>query len=191
MWTALQIVFVALGLLLVFGGNQLARPVLIYAGIGCLGLAAIATGSEAIITRRLVLRRRRGYQRAYFGIPAIFQGIQFNLIGLYFLGVAFMMYFNNAQEVMRQMARRPAVLLFLLGGFCLLQALIMLWGSGATRERSQGLVILELLVGRLFPGTIWLILALGLIALGLLDAFAPMRFDEMGGRFLEQLYGVR
>jgi hypothetical protein len=27
--------------------------------------------------------------------------------------------------------------------------------------------------------------------LGLFDAVAPVKFDEMGGRFLEELYGLR
>jgi hypothetical protein len=52
-------------------------------------------------------------------------------------------------------------------------------------------VILELLVGRLFPGFIWLVLGVGLMMLGLLDAVAPLKFDEMGGMFLEELYGLR
>ena len=191
MWSGLEIVFVILGMLLIFGGDRLAQPILTQAGIACLGLAMIVTGWQAIITRRL-LRFRRGSSRvAYVGIPAIFQGIQFNFIGLFLIGVAIMMYFNNGREIFQQVIRRPGPFLVLLGGLCLLQLLIIVWGSGKVRENSRGLTILELVVGRLFPGLIWLTFGLVLLALGMFDVLAPIRFDEMGGRLLEELYGAR
>jgi hypothetical protein len=192
MWTTIEFTLMGLGLLLVFGGDQLSLPVLIHAGIACLGLAMLATGWQAILTRRLVLRGRGGrYPEAYSGLPAIFQGIQFNFLGLFLIGLALLTYFNNWQEVFQQMVRRPGLPLVLLGGLALLQTIIMFLGRGGAGERSQGLVILELLVGRLFPGFIWLVLGVGLMMLGLFDAVAPVKFDEMGGRFLEELYGLR
>lgn len=192
MWTIIEFTLMGLGLLLVFGGDQLSLPALSHAGIACLGLAMLATGWQAILTRRLVVRGRGGrYAEAYSGVPAIFQGIQFNFLGLFLIGVALVTYFSNWQEVFQQMVRRPGLLLVLLGGLAVLQAIIMFLGRGGTGERSQGLVILELLVGRLFPGFIWLVLGVGLMLMGLFDAVAPVKFDEMGGRFLEELYSVR
>lgn len=191
MWTTLQIVFVALGLLLVYGGDRLAWPILMQAGIACLGLAMIVIGAEAIITRRLLRFRHGRYREAYTGIPAIFQGIQFNFIGLFLMGIAMMMYFNNGKQIFQQMIRRPGLLLVLLGGLCLLQMLIILWGSGKTRQGSRGLTIPGLVIGRLFPGLIWLVFGLVLLALGVFDILAPTRFDEMGGRLLEEMYSAR
>ena len=192
MWTIIEFTLMGLGLLLVFGGDQLSLPVLTHAGIACLGLAMIAIGWQAILTRRMVLHGRSGrYAEAYIGVPAIFQGIQFNFFGLFFIGIAFITYFNDWHRFFLQLVRRPGLPLVLLGGLALLQAMIMFWGRGGTGERSPGLVILELLVGRLFPGFIWLILGSGLIMLGLFDAVAPVKFDEMGGTFLEELYGLR
>jgi hypothetical protein len=192
MWTTIEFTLMGLGLLLVFGGDRLSLPVLIHAGIACLGLAMLAAGWQAILTRRLVLRGRGGrYPEAYGGLPAIFQGIQFNFLGLFLIGFALVTYFSNWQEVFQQMVRRPGLPLVLLGGLALLQTIIMFLGRGGAGERSQGLVILELLVGRLFPGLIWLVLGVGLMMLGLFDAASPVKFDEMGGRFLEELYGLR
>ena len=192
MWTTIEIILMGLGLLLVFGGDRLAMPVLTHAGIACFGLAMIATGWQAILTRRLVLRGRGGrYAEAYTGVPAIFQGIQFNFLGLFFIGFALLTYIRDWQEVFHHMVRRPGLPLVVFGGLALLQAMIMFLGRGGTGERSRGLVILELLVGRLFPGFIWLVLGLGLMLLGLFDAVAPVRLDEMGGKFLEELYGLR
>jgi hypothetical protein len=191
-WTILEFTFIGLGLLLILGGDRLSLPVLSHAGIACLGLAMIAVGWQAILTRRLVVRGRGGrYPEAYSGVPAIFQGIQFNFIGLFFIGIAFITYFNDWHRFFFQLVRRPGLPLVLLGGLALFQAMIMFWGRGGTGERSPGLLILELLVGRLFPGFIWLILGLGLMMLGLFDAVAPVKFDEIGGAFLEELYGLR
>ena len=192
MWNALQIAFVALGLLLAFGGDRLSSPFLYCAGIACFGLAMIALGGQAISTRRLVLRRGRGrYREVSTGVPAIFQGVQFGFAGLYLIGMAVLMYFDSGREVFLYMVRRPGTLLTVLGGLSLLQAMIIFWGAGESGDTPRGLQIVFLLLGRLFPGLIWLILGLTLCTLGMFDAIAPARFDEMGGKFLEELYGLR
>ena len=188
----LQTVFLGLGLLLAFVSYQFSIPVLLYAGVGCFGLAMIVIGWQAILTQHMVLHRRRGrYRETYTGIPAIFQGVQFNFIGLFLVGAAFMMYFNNGREIFLQIVRRPGLLLVLLGGLSLLQATIIFWGSREPEESSRGVKLLAFVFARLYPGLIWLVVGLVLSALGLIDALAPVRFDEMGGGFLEELYGVR
>lgn len=192
MWSTIQIVFIALGLLLVFGGNELSIPILIYAGIGCLGLAMMVIGWEGIVTRRMVLRRRRGsYRATYTGVPAIFQGVQFNFIGLFLLAVALMMYFNNGREIFLQMVRRPGLMLVLLGGLCLLQAAINFAGAWQMRQGSQGVFTSALIAVSMLPVLILVMIGLALGTLGLFETVAPVRFDEMGGALLEQLYSVR
>ncbi|HSL31229.1 MAG TPA: hypothetical protein VK900_18650 [Anaerolineales bacterium] len=189
---ALQIILIALGLLLAYIGNELSTPVLFYAGIACLGLAIMVMGWEGIITRRMVLRRRRGsYRATYTGVPAIFQGVQFNFIGLFLIAVAAMMYFNNGREIFLQMIRRPGLVLVLLGGLCLLQAAINFAGAWQMRQGSQGFSTSALIVVSMLPVLILVVVGLGLGAVGVFETVAPASFDEMGGALLEQLYGAR
>lgn len=71
-----------LSLLLVLAGDRLSVPFLGNLGIACLGLTSIAIGWEAIIKRHIVVgRRRHGNRRTYTDLPAVLQGVQFNLIG--------------------------------------------------------------------------------------------------------------
>lgn len=192
MWSIIQIAFVALGLLLVFGGNELSMPILIYAGMGCLGLAMMVIGWEGIITRRIVLRRRRGsYRATYTGVPAIFQGVQFNFLGLFLIGAALMMYFNNGREIFLQMVRRPGLMLVLLGGLALLQAAINFAGVWRMRQGSQGFFTSALVAAGMLPVLILAVIGLALGVLGVYETVAPARFDEMGGALFEQLYGAR
>jgi uncharacterized membrane protein len=95
MWTTVQIVLGLLGILLVLGGDKLSIPALGHAGIAFLGLTSMAIGWEAIFTRQIQLgRRRHGNVQTYTGLAAILHGIQFNLLGLFLIGIAVMTYFN-------------------------------------------------------------------------------------------------
>lgn len=191
MWRVIQIVFVVLGLLLSFGGNRLSMPILFYGGIACLGLAAIAIGWEAIFTQRIVLgRRRRGTRTTYTGVAAILQGVQFNIIGLFLLGIAWMMFWNNGREIVQQLARRPGLLLLILGVVCLMQAVIAIIGSHELKQGSRWFVILSLLISRMYPGLLLMVVGLVAIGLGLFEIAAPAAFDERGGAMLEELYGL-
>ena len=192
MLKTIELILIILGLLVAFIGYQFSIPVLLHAGIGCFGLAMIVIGWQAILTRHMILRgRRRGPRQTYTGVAAIFQGIQFNFIGLFLIGLAFMMYFNNSQEIALQIARRPGLPLVVLGGICLMQAMITFSGPEEYKRGSQGLVVMNLLIARLLPGLILVILGVGFSLLGLFEAVAPERFDELGGRLLEEVYGVR
>ena len=192
MLKTIELILIILGLLVAFIGYQFSIPVLLHAGIGCFGLAMIVIGWQAILTRHMILRgRRRGPRQTYTGVAAIFQGIQFNFIGLFLIGMAFMMYFNNSQEIALQIARRPGLPLVVLGGICLMQAMITFSGPEEYKRGSQGLVVMNLLIARLLPGLILVILGVGFSLLGLFEAVAPERFDELGGRLLEEVYGVR
>jgi hypothetical protein len=191
MWTTLQIIFGVLGLLLAFGGDRLSLPILFYGGVACFGLASIAIGLEGIITRRIVLRRRRrGSSSTYTGVAAILQGIQFNIIGLFLLGIAWMMYWNNSREILQQFARRPGLPLLGFGAVCLMQAMIAITGSHEMKQGPRWVVILSLFTARLYPGLLLIVIGLGAMGLGLFEIAAPAAFDERGGRMLEELYGL-
>jgi len=195
MFRIIQIVFFVLGILLALGGDRFSIPLLTYGGIACFGIAAMAIGWEAIVTRHIVLgSRRRGTRETYTGLPAILQGIQFNLIGFFLIGVSAFIYLNNGnlgRDIFLQFVRRPGMLLVVIGALLLLQALVMFLGYREINEGPGFMVTLNLILSRMLPGVILLVLGLGAMGLGLLDMVAPALFDSMGGGFLETLYGVR
>ena len=193
MWSTLQIIFIIFGIGLFLGGDKLSMPLLENAGIACFGLVSILVGWEAIITRRIVLgRRRHGNRQTYTGVAAMLQGVQFNLLGVFLIVVALMIQINaNGRAVAEQMARHPGIPLIVFGMFCLMQAVITLIGPKEMGQDQRWVVILNLLISRLLPGIILVVLGLGAIGLGLFEIVAPNMFDQMGGGFLETLYGVR
>jgi len=192
MWTTLQIIFGLLGILLAFGGDRLSMPILTNLGIACLGLASIAIGWEAILTRYIRLgSRRRGTRSTYTGLAAILHGIQFNLLGLFLIGLGIFTDFHAWREVFLQFVRRPGLPLMLIGALCLMQAIIALSGSLEDRQGARWLVVMNLVISRLLPGIILVVIGLGALGLGMLEFVAPAAFDEMGGGFLETLYGLR
>ena len=166
-------------------------PILFYGGVACFGLASMVIGLEGIFTQRIVLGRRRGgSRRTYTGIPAILQGVQFNLIGLFFIAIAGLLYLNNGREILQQFVRRPGLPLLLLGAGCLMQAVIAIMGSHELKQGSRWFVILSLLISRLYPGLLLIVVGLVAIGLGLFEIAAPAVFDERGGRLLEEFYGL-
>jgi hypothetical protein len=192
-WRTIQTVFILLGLLLVFGGNKLSIPILMDAGIACLGLGSIAVGWEAIFTRHIVIgRRRHGSRQSYSGIPAMMQGVQFNIIGFFLIVFAFMLYQNvDAHAVGIEIAQHPGLLLVMVGFIVLTQAVIVLIGSDEFKDPARNTIIIDWLLLRLLPGTILVILALALLGSGLFEIVAPNAFDALGGKYLEMLYGLR
>jgi len=190
-----QIICGVLGFLAVFAGDRFSMPVLLYGGIVCFGFLAMAMGWEGILTQQMVTgSRRSGSRQTYTGLPAILQGIQFNLLGIFLIGVSAMMYLNYQntwREIFLLFVRRPGIPLLGFGVLMLMQAAINLIGSHELRQGERWLVILNLLVSRLLPGGILILLGLGALWLGVFEIIAPDSFDEMGGGFLEVLYGLR
>lgn len=192
MFRIIQIVFIVLGILLALGGDRFSMPLLTYGGIVCFGFLAMTIGWEAIITRHIVLgSRRRGTRETYSGIPAVLQGIQFNLIGFFLIAVTLMVYFNNGREIFLQFVRRPGMPLVVIGSLLLLQSLVMFLGYRELNKGSGFMVTMNLVISRMLPGVILLVLGLGAIGLGLFEIVAPTAFDNLGGGFLEMLYEVR
>jgi len=192
MWTTIEIVFGVLSLLLVFVGDKLSIPTLSDAGIACLGLTSMVIGWEAIIRRRIVIgRRRHGIRQTYTGIAAMLQGVEFNLLGLFLIAIAIMLYGNmNAHELGIQIARHPGLPLIVFGMLCLIQSVITIIGPLDSQEGSRSTLIIDWLA-RFLPGIILIVLGLGLMGLGLFEIVAPDAFDQIGGRLLESLYGIK
>jgi hypothetical protein len=189
MLRTIQIIFGALGILLAVGSDKLSMPTLAYGGVACFGFLSMAIGWEAIITRQLVIgSRRRGTRETYTGIPAVLQGIQFNLIGLFLIGISVLVYFNNGREVFLQFVRRPGIPLVVIGVLLLLQSLVMFLGYREINEGPGFMVTINLILSRMLPGVILLVLGLGAMGLGLFEIVAPTVFDNLSGGFLEMLY---
>ena len=194
MWTTVQIVFGLLGILFVLGGDKLSIPALGYAGIACLGLTSMAIGWEAIFTRQIRLgRRRHGRQRtnvyrarcnfAWCSVqPDGFVPDSDCNHGLFQCRWTGGFFADGAPAWIAS----PCI--WIAPSYA---GVITLTGA---RELSQGprwIVILNLLVSRLLPGVILVVLGLGALWLGVFEIMAPEAFDEMGGGFLEVIYGLR
>ena len=193
MWTTTQITLGLLSLVLVFIGNKLTIPFFTDLGIVCLGLTSSIIGWEAIFTQHIVIgRRRHGSRQTYTGLAAILQGIEFNLIGLFLVAIAFMLYQNiSPRDLGLQIARHPGWPLILFGVLCMIQSGITLIGPLDSQDHSRWIEITSLLVARLLPGTILVVIGLGMTGLGVFEILAPKAFDQMGGRLLETLHGIK
>ena len=188
-WTIAQVSIFVIGFLLAFAGDKLSSPLLTYGGISLFGVAAFLIGTEAAITRRIVLGRRR-YNETYVGFPAYAQGVQFMMVGTFFILVSFLAYFDTGRDIFLHLVRRPWPVLLTLGIYCLMQAVIAIGSYEEAKQVTRWIVILNLLTSRLLPGVILIVIGLGAVALGFLDLTVPAVFDKLGGGFLEMLYGL-
>ena len=189
-WTIVQIVVFLLGGALAFAGDKLSIPILFYGGISVFGLASLLIGAEAIVTRRIVLGRRR-YSETYIGFAAIAQGFQFMFIAAFLVGVSVYAYFDTGRELFLQLVRRPWPLLLVVGVYCLMESIIAFSGYEEEKQGARWMVMLNLFTSRLLPGVILVVIGLGVTGLALLDLTLPAVFDNLGGGFLEVLYGVK
>lgn len=188
-WTIVQVSVFVIGFLFAFAGDKLSMPALMYGGITLFGVAAFLIGMEAAIMQRIVLGRRR-YNETYVGFAAYAQGMQFMMIGIFFIGASFLAYFDTGRDIFLQYVRRPWPVLVVVGFYCLMQAVIAFGGYEEAKQGTRWIVVLNLITSRLLPGVILVVIGLGLLALGLLDLTAPVLFDKLGGGFLEALYGI-
>lgn len=187
----LAIVVALVGALLLFLGQRLALDILTYAGFGVIGVVAILFGLQAAITRQMLQTSRysRHATETYVGIAAIAQGIILIMIGLLFIGLALVAYLNSGRELFLHFVRHPGLILLIIGLFLMMTAISALVGTVEEKEGGRFEVFLNLLASRLLPWLILLALAAAAIALGLLEISSPQIFDQLGGGFLEVLFG--
>ena len=190
LWSIIQIGLAAIAILMAVAGDKLSIPILLYAGISIFGVAAIVVGMEAMITQRIVLYRQRNYSETYLGFAAYAQGVQFSLIGLFFISTSIAAYLDNGRDIFLHLVRHPWSVLVVFGIFCLMQAIIAIGGSVEQKQGTHWVVVLDFFVGRLLPGIILIVIGLGATGLGLIEFVAPERFDALGGGFLEVLFGA-
>ncbi len=173
LWSKVQIGLAVIAVLLALAGDKLSFPILLYAGISMFGVTAIVVGIEAMITRHIVLYRQRNYSETYLGLAAYAQGVQFSLIGIFFIGASFAAYLDNGRDLFLHLVRRPWSVLLVFGMFCLMQAIITVGGSAEQKEGTRWVVMLDFFVGRLMPGVILIVIGLGALGLGLFEFVAP------------------
>ncbi len=190
LWSKVQIGLAAVAFLFAFVGDRLSIPALLYFGISLFGCAAIAIGLEAMFTNSIVLYRQRNYSETYQEIAAYAQGVQFCLIGVFFIGTALAAYLNDGREIFLYLVRRPWPVLMVFGVYCLMQAIIVLGESVEQKQSTRWVVIVKFIIGGLLPGGILVVIGLGALGLGLFEFFAPAQFDALGGGFLEVLFGA-
>lgn len=189
LWSKIQIGLGVIGFLLALVGDGFSIPFLLYAGIATFGVTSIVVGLEAMLTQRMVLSRQRNYSETFLGLAAYAQGVQFSLIGLFFIGASVAAYLDNGDQIFMYFVRRPWSVLVVIGMYCLMQAVIMVGGSIEQKQRTRWVLMLDFFAGRLLPGTILIVIGLGALGLGLFEFVAPMQFDALGGGFLEVLFG--
>ncbi|HKI54540.1 MAG TPA: hypothetical protein VJ987_10485 [Anaerolineales bacterium] len=189
-WTIAQVSVFAIAFLSAFVGDKFSIPILLYGGISLFGVVAFLIGMEAAITQRIVLGRRR-YSETYVGIAAYAQGMQFMFIGAFFVGVSFLAYFDTGRDIFLQLIRRPWPVLLTFGVYCLMQAVIAIGSYEESKQGTRWIVMLNLFTSRLLPGIILIVIGVGAMFFGLLDLIVPTVFDNLGGEFLEVLYGLK
>ena len=188
-WSIIQISLAVVAFLLAFAGDKLSIPIMLYSGIALFGVTAIVIGLEAMLTQRIVLSRQRNYSETYLGFAAYAQGVQFSLIGLFFIVTSIAAYLDNGRDIFLHLVKRPWSVLVVFGTYCLMQAVIAIGGSVEQKEGTRWVVMLDFFVGRLLPGAILIVIGLGALGLGLFEFVAPAQFDALGGGFLEVLFG--
>ena len=188
-WSIVQIGLAIIAALLTLAGDKLSIPILLYAGLSMFGVTAIVVGMEAMITRHVVLYRKRNYSETYLGLAAYAQGVQFNIIGLFLIGASLAAYLDNGRDLFLYLVQRPWSFLTVFGMFCLMQAIIVVGGSIEQKQGTRWIVMLDFFVGRLLPGFILIVIGLGALGLGLFEFVLPAQFDALGGGFLEVLFG--
>ena len=187
-WTIAQIAVFLLGFALAYAGDKFSIPILLYGGISLFGIAAFLIGAEALIKKRIVLGRRR---ETYIGFPAMAQGVQFMFIGAFFVGVSCFAYFDTGRDIFLRLIRRPWPVLLTFGVYCLMQAVIAIGSYEESKQGTRWIVMLNLFTSRLLPGIILIVIGVGAMFFGFLDLIVPTVFDNLGGGFLEVLYGLK
>ena len=192
-WRVAEIAVGFIACLLIFIGSQFSRSALYYGGTACFGATWMLLGFDGAINRRVVLpsRYRHGRSETYLSMAAVAWGVLLLLWGLFFIGVSFLAYTATGRSAFLYFVRRPGAPLLLFALTCGMTAVHAIMGSVEEKQGPRWELTLNLIASRLLPGLMLVAIALGAASLGLLEVFAPESFDQMGGGFLEVLFGVR
>lgn len=190
LWSIVQIGLATIAFMLAFVGDKFSIPALLYFGISLFGVAAIVVGLQAMITRQIVFHRQRNYGETFLGLAIYAQGVQFSLIGIFFIFTSLAAYLDQGRDIFLHLVTRPWPVLTVFGVYCLMQAIIVIAGSIEQRQGARWIMMLDLIVGRILPGGILFVIGLGACGLGLVEFVAPAYFDALGGGLLEVLFGV-
>jgi hypothetical protein len=178
-WLPIVLFFAAAGSM--FAADQLALPALTFAGLMLLGLCAVLSGIQVVVTRQAFflpsgsqsLRRRA---ESYSGPAAQLWGVFFVLFGLIFLAVGVLGLRAPGQvfSFVEQALETPAgwgALLFTGGIFVTLYSLTRILAGGASTGAGIQAQLRD--VGyRLFGGVV-LLIGLSLLALGFILFTSP------------------
>lgn len=170
-WLPIILFFAAAGLM--FAADRLAVPVLTFAGVTVLGLTAIVSGIQVILTRQAFFlptgeqsQRRRA--ESYSGLAAQIWGVMFVLFGLIFIGIGLAgvrspgQVFGFLEQALETSAGWGALLL-LFGLFLTLYGLTRVLAGGASTGSGARLQLRDMGY-RLFGGVVSIV---GLLLLGL------------------------
>jgi len=185
-WVGLVVV----GMLCIGGSEWLSLPLLLQAGLALIGVGLIVGGGEAMVTRRYVASRHGFRDETYRGFGAVLNGIVFVWIGVALIGFGLVLFAGAEQSFVDATIRRPGAALVNFSFLLLAVSGIVFLGPVESQLGPKAGWFLKLLQAllRSIPALILLILALALLALGLLEIVSPATFDELGGGFLEVLF---
>jgi hypothetical protein len=107
------------------------------------------------------------------------------------IGTAVLSLFNAGRALFLYLVRHPGLPLLAFGAWCWMAALIAIAGSAGQRQVPKWEHILELITSRWLPGSILIVIGAVAIGLGLFEIVAPHVFDQLGGGFLEILFGAQ
>jgi len=186
----IEIALIGLGILGMVGGNRLSSPLLSNGGLALVGIGLIVIGGDAMVTRRYVVRRRGSTDWTYYGLGAVLIGIVFVWVGVVAIAIALVLLSGTEQAFIHHTIRRPGSALLNLSFVVLAASGIVFSGSryAGSGTGSGPLLKALLVIVHSLPGAILLLLALALLALGVLEMVSPATFDQLGGGFLEVLF---
>jgi hypothetical protein len=176
----LPILGFALGFLMIYGGAELAVPILIHAGLVPIGVTTMLWGADAIITRRssYTIGEDEQRQETYNGFAAMADGLVLLIVGFIIISTGIVLLVGFEQAVLDYLKARPGVALLLGGGLAAVYGLTLMLGS--QQENQGGLRTLASIPARIF-GFILFILGAGGLVLGLLEMLQPNAFHNALG----------
>lgn len=181
---------IALGVLLMIGGDRLGILALLHGGLTLIGLGFMVGGGGAIVTRRYVLRRRGFSGAAYYGLGALLYGIILVWIGVWVISAAGVLFLDVGQAVFRAVIRRPGFVLVNVAVVVLASGGVALAGPAESQPGQNTGWFLNMIstLAHAIPALLLLVLGLALLGLGVLEITSPATFDQIGGGFLELLF---